>query len=126
MTSHLCCFYRESVLSALEMINELRITHRQERVLTRHLQYHIGQSFCPSWRHVDILYNGNSEVNVGSLSWDYDCTHKAKTIEWCQTNIDTEVENHQMSRVLQSCNMEPSTIKGVQVVVGGNHGDTAF
>jgi hypothetical protein len=93
--------------------------------LMRHLQYHIGQSFCPSWRHVDILYNGHSEVNVESLSWDCNCTHKAKTIEWCQADKDMEVEN-QMSRVLQSHNVEPSTIKGVQLVVGGNHGDTVF
>jgi hypothetical protein len=31
-----------------------------------------------------------------------------------------------MSRVLQSHNVEPSTIKGVQVIVGSGHGDTAF
>ncbi len=33
-----------------------------------------------------------------------------------------------MRRVLQlqSHNVEPSTIEGVQVVVGGDHGDTAF
>ena len=106
------------------MISELRITHKQEKVLTRHLRYHISQGFCPSWRHVEILYNGHSEVNVGSLSWDYN-GQKAINVEWCQTDIDTEVEN-QMSRVLQSHNVEPSTIKGVQVIVGGDHGDTAF
>ena len=31
-----------------------------------------------------------------------------------------------MSRVLQSHNVEPSTVKGVQVVVNGDHGDTVF
>ncbi len=29
-----------------------------------------------------------------------------------------------MSRVLQSHNVEPSTIMGVQVIVGSDHGDT--
>jgi hypothetical protein len=88
ISSHLCLFYRESVLLVLEknsipvcspmsaaiyaaMISELRITHEQEKVLTRHLRYHISQRFCPSWRHVEILYDGHSEVNVSSLSWDY-------------------------------------------------------
>jgi hypothetical protein len=107
ISSHLCRFYRESVLSILEknsipvcspisvtiyaaMISELKITHEQEKVLTRHLRYHIGQGFYPSQRHVEILYNGHKEVNVGSLFWDHDRTQKAKTVEWCQTDIDME------------------------------------
>jgi hypothetical protein len=142
ISSHYCCFYRESVLLVLEknsipvcssisatiyaaMISELRTTHEHKKVLTRHLRYLIGQCFCPSRRHFEILYNGHSEINVGSLSWDYNGTQKAKTVEWCQTDIIMEVEN-QMSRVLQSHNVEPSTSKGIQVVVGGDHGDTAF
>jgi hypothetical protein len=62
------------------MISKLRITHEQEKVLMRHLRYHIGQGFCPSWQHVEILYNGHSEVNLSSLSWDYDGTQKAKLL----------------------------------------------
>ncbi len=107
------------------MIRDLRITHKQEKVLTRHLRHHIGKGFCPSRRDVEILYDGRSEVHVGSLSWDYDGTQKAETVQWCQTDVDNEVAS-QMSRVLQSHKVQPSNIEEVQVIVGGDHGDTAF
>ncbi len=95
IANHMCRYHRESVLAVLEknafyvsppmsgtifgaLISELRITHKQEKVLRKHLQHHIGIHFCPTRRDVEILYDGHREVHVGSLSWDYDGAHKAE------------------------------------------------
>ena len=65
------------------------------------------------------------EVYSGSIEFTYDGKEKEEFIEWTEKNINDEITVY-LQRHLNSKSITPSEVKRVQVVVGGDHGDTAF
>ena len=51
--------------------------------------------------------------------------NKAEFVEWTEKNIDEEITLY-LERYLSSRSVQPSVVAHVQVVVGEDHGDTAF
>ena len=72
-----------------------------------------------------ILSDGHSVVSYGSCDFIYDDKKKAEFVEWTEKNIDEEITLY-LQRHLSSRSVQPSDVASVQVVVGGDHGDTAF
>jgi hypothetical protein len=72
-----------------------------------------------------MLAEGHCEVYSGSIEFTYDGKEKAEFIEWTEKNINDEITVY-LQRHLNSKSITPSEVKRVQVVVGGDHGDTAF
>ncbi len=96
-----------------------------ERELKKHLSAHLGKGFCPTRRSINMLSEGHCEVYYGSIEFTYKGKEKAEFIEWTEKNINDEITVY-LQRHLNSKSITPSEVKGVQVVVGGDHGDTAF
>jgi hypothetical protein len=72
-----------------------------------------------------MLANVHCDVHYGSMEFTYDGKEKAEFIEWTEKNINNKIEVY-LQRHLTSKSIAPSDIECVQVVVGGDHGDTAF
>ncbi len=89
VSNHLCRFYRDSFVAALEkqgmaiatpmstvqyvaMLNALKVTGTKERVLLRYLQQYVGKEFCPTQRGVSILAEGHTNLHTGSIQWMYE------------------------------------------------------
>ncbi len=64
-------------------------------------------------------------TGYGSCNFTYDNKEKSELIEWTQKKIDEEICIY-LQRHLLSRSVEPSDVARVQIVVGGDHGDTAF
>jgi hypothetical protein len=96
-----------------------------ERELKKYLSDHLGNGFCPTRRSVDMLAEGHCEVYSGSIEFTYDGKEKAEFIEWTEKNINDEITVY-LQRHLNSKSITPSEVKRVQVIVGGDHGNTAF
>jgi hypothetical protein len=96
-----------------------------ERELKKHLRAHLGKGFCPTRRSLDMLAEGHTKVHYGSIEFAYDGKEKAEFIEWTEKNINEEITVY-LQRHLTSKSILPSEVVRVQVVVGGDHGDTAF
>jgi hypothetical protein len=142
ITNHIIRFYRDSFLAACEtqgvpMCKPMSATHFQamlcagrvsgtgEKELKKHLSAHLGKGFCPTRRSVDMLSDGHCEVYYGSMEFTYDKKEKAEFIEWTEKNVEDEIAVN-LQRHLMSKSIAPSEVESVQVVVGGDHGDTAF
>ena len=96
-----------------------------ERELKKHLSAHLGKGFCPTRWSVDMLAKGHCDVHYGSMEFTYGGKEKAEFIEWTEKNINDEIEVY-LQRHLTRKSITPSEVKGAQVVMGGDHGDTAF
>ena len=101
--------------------------HAIERELKKHLSAHLGKGFCPTRRSTGMMSDGHCEVHYGSMDFTYDDKKKKKAefIEWTEKDINTEFEVY-LQRHLTSRSITPSEVESVEVVVGGDHGDTAF
>ena len=101
------------------------VTGEGERELKKYLSAHLGKGFCPTRRSVDMLAEGHCKITYGSTEFKYDGIDKAEFAEWTIKDIHDEITVY-LQRYLTSKSVMPAVIKRVQVVVGGNHGDTAF
>jgi hypothetical protein len=72
-----------------------------------------------------MLSDGHSEVKYNMLEFTYDNKEMADIVEWTEKRIDNEICAY-LQRHLHAHSITPSNVEGVQVVVGGDHGDTAF
>ena len=72
-----------------------------------------------------MLSEGHSVVHYGSCEFTFEGKNKAEFVEWTEKNIDEEITLY-LQRHLSSRSVQPSEVARVQVVVGGDHGDTAF
>jgi hypothetical protein len=93
--------------------------------LKRHISVHLGKGFCPTRRSVDMLSNSHSKVTYGRKEFTYNNRDKAEIVEWTEKQIDKEICIYLQCH-LEAQSITPSDFKGVQVVVGGDHRDTAF
>lgn len=142
MSKHLIKFYNDSFLAACEkegvpvikpmtatsfqaMLNAGKVTGTGERELKKHLSSHLGKGFCPTRRSVNMLSEGHGVVHYGSKQFTYDKKEKSEFVEWTEKNIDEEMTIY-LQRHLSSKSIQPCDVKCVQMVVGGDHGDTAF
>ena len=107
------------------MISAASVSGTGERELKKHLGAHLGKGFCPTRRSVDMFSDGHTEVHYGSIEFTYDGKEKAEFVEWTEKNINDEITVY-LQRHLASKSITPSEVVRVQVVVGGDHGDTAF
>jgi len=96
-----------------------------KRELKKLLSAHLGKGFCPTRQSVDMLAEGHCKVHYGSIDFSYDGKEKAEIIEWTEKNMNEEITVY-LQRHLKSKSITPSEVEQVKVVVGGNHGDTAF
>jgi hypothetical protein len=96
-----------------------------KREYKKHLSAHLGKGFCPTRRSVDMLAEGHCKVYYDSIKFTYDGKEKAEFIEWTEKNINDEITVY-LQQHLNSKSITPSEVKCIQVVVGGDHGDTAF
>ena len=72
-----------------------------------------------------MLSEGHSVVHYGSCEFTFEGKNKAEFVEWTEKNIDEEITLYLQCH-LSSRSVQPSEVARVQVVVGGDHGDTAF
>jgi hypothetical protein len=107
------------------MLSAGRVSGMSKKELKKHLSAHLGKGFCPTRRSVAMLAEGHSEVHFGKIEFIYDGKEKAEIIEWAKKNIHKEFIIY-LQRHLNSQSITPSNVERVQVVVGGDHGDTAF
>jgi hypothetical protein len=142
IANHLIRFYKDSVLDALEtqhipickpmsateftaMVSAGKINATGERELKKHLRAHLGKGFCPTRRSVHMLSEGHGTIRYGSIEFTFPGKQQAEVVEWTEKKIDDEITRY-LQRHLRSKNVKPSDVKYVQVVAGGDHGDTAF
>ena len=71
-----------------------------------------------------MLAKGHTIVHYGSIEFAYDGKEKAEFIELTEKNINEEITVY-LQRHLTSKSILPSEVVHIQVVVGGDHGDTA-
>jgi hypothetical protein len=72
-----------------------------------------------------MLAEGHFEVHYSTMEFTYEGKEKAEYIEWTEKNINEEITIY-LQRHLTSKSITPSDVASFQVVVGGDHGDTAF
>ena len=142
IANHLLRFYKDSVLAACEtqnvpvckamtatqfqaMLTAGKVTGDGERELKKHLSAHLGKGFCPTRRSVDMLAEGHCKITYGCKEFLYDGKDKAEFVEWTEKDINDEITVY-LKKHLTSKSVMPANIQRVQVVVGGDHGDTAF
>jgi hypothetical protein len=72
-----------------------------------------------------MLAEGHSEVHYGTMEFTYEGKEKAEFIEWTEKSIHDEICIY-LQRHLNSQSITPSDVECIQVVVSGDHGDTAI
>ena len=107
------------------MLHAGKVTGTGERELKKHLTSHLGQGFCPTRRSINMLSEGHGIVHYGSCQFTYDGKEKSEFVEWTEKNLDKEI-TLELKRHLSSKSVMPTDVLRVQVVVGGDHGNTAF
>jgi hypothetical protein len=107
------------------MLHAGKVSRTGERELKKHLCAHLGQGFCPTRHSVNMLLEGHGIVHYDSCDFTYDGKEKPEFVEWTEKNINKEICIF-LQRLLLSKLVQPSDVVLVQVVVGGNHGNTAF
>jgi hypothetical protein len=142
MNKHLIKFYKDSFLAVCKtagvpvikvmrtmafqaMLNVGKVTGTGERELKKHLSSHLGKGFCPTQRSINMLSEGHGVVHYGSKHFTYDGKEKSEFIQWTEKNIDKEITMY-LQRHLSSKSIQPCNVKHVQMVVGGDHGNTTF
>ncbi len=142
MNKHFIKFYKDSFLATCKttgvpvikpmrakafqaMLNAGKVTGTGERELKKHLSSHLGKGFCPTQQSINMLSEGHGVVHYGSKHFTYDGKEKSEFVQWTEKNIDEEItmylQRHLSSKLIQPCN-----VKHVKMVVGGDHGNTAF
>ena len=98
-----------------------------KRKLEKHFSVnaHFGKGFCPTRPSVNMLAEGHCKVHYGSIKFTYNRKEKAEYIEWTKKNINNKITVY-LQRHLKSKSITSSEVEQVQVVVRGDHGDTAF
>ena len=95
--------------------------------MKKHLRAHLGPGFCPTRKNVSILSEGHGFVHYGSIVFTFEVKSQKEFIEWTEKSIDDKISRYlHLQRHLMSKSVNPSDVLSVQVVVGGDHGDTAF
>jgi hypothetical protein len=107
------------------VLNAGKVTGTGERELKKHLSFHLGKGFCPTRQSVNMLLEGHGVVHCRSKHSTYNGKEKSKFVQWTEKNIDEEIKMY-LQRHLSSKLIQPCDVKHVQMVVGGDHGDTAF
>jgi hypothetical protein len=142
ISKHLITFYKDSFFAACNtqgvlvikpmtatefqsMLHAGKVSGTGERELKKHLSTHLGEGFCPTRCSVHMLSEGHASVHYGSLNFTYDGKEKSEFIEWTEKNIDEEISIY-LQHHLTSKFIQPYDVIRVQVVVGGDHGDTTF
>ena len=72
-----------------------------------------------------MLAEGHCKITYGCKEYLYDGKDKAEFVEWTEKDINDEITVY-LKKHLTSKSVMPANIQRVQVVVGGDHGDTAF
>ncbi len=142
ITNHIIKFYKDSFLATCKtqgvpvikpmsatqsqaMLHAGKVTGTGERELKKHLSSHLGKDFFPNRRSVNMLSEGHGVVHYGCCDFTYDGKKKSEFFKWIEKNIDEEIATY-LQRHLSSKSVMPADVLCVHVVVGGNHGDTAF
>ncbi len=142
MNKQLIKFYKDSFLAACKttgvpvikpmramafqaMLNAGKVTGTGERGLKKHLSSHLGKGFFPTRRSVNMLSEGHGVVHYSSKHFTYDGKEKSEFVQWTEKNIDEDITMC-LQRHLSSKSIQPCDVKHVQMVVGGDHGNTAF
>ena len=70
---------------------------------------------------MSLLAKGNSKFYTNSIQFKYDGkVDKEETMEWTEKDLHLEIETY-LTRGLRSRKVQPSDVKTVQAVIGGNH-----
>jgi hypothetical protein len=72
-----------------------------------------------------MLAKSHCDITHGGLQFTHDGKEKAEFIEWTEKNIHDEIIVY-LKKYLTNKSVMPAGVARVQVVVGGDHGDTAF
>jgi hypothetical protein len=107
------------------MMCAARISGTGEQEMKKHLCAHLGPGFCPTKKNVSMLSEGRGVVHYDSIDFTLEGKTLTEFIEWTEKSIDDEIARY-LQRHLMSKNVNPSDVLSVQVVFGGNHGETAF
>jgi len=92
-----------------------------------HLHAHLGPGFCPTRKNVSILSEGHGVAYYDSIDFTFKVKTQKEFIEWTEKSIDDKIAGYlHLQHHLMSKSVNPSDVLSVQVVVGGDHGDTAF
>jgi hypothetical protein len=99
---------------------------RSRRVVTKHLRHHFGKhSFAPEYK-VNTLCDGHMEVFKGVLELPKTKEGAGEKNHYNEKNIADELAA-QMARQLNSHGIkDPSRIKRIDVMAGGDYGQGAF
>ena len=71
-----------STVKYVAMLNSLKISGKQERILARYLTEHLGNSFCPTQMAIGKLTTGHADVKTGMKLWTYQGKENEETVEW--------------------------------------------
>ncbi len=101
-------------------------SRRHRRALMRHLRHHFGNVFA-SERKVEMLCAGHTEVYTGTYKLRSKKKEGASTdIKYSRKNVTHELAA-QLTRQLNYRDInDPSRIKRIDVMAGGDHGQGAF
>ena len=69
------------------------------------------------------MAEGHSVIDTGSTQWMYDSREKEETVECSEKDIHSKLE---ILLIRELKGRDPSDVKAVQAVIGGDHGETAF
>jgi hypothetical protein len=73
-----------------------------------------------------MLAEGHCDIHYDSLKFTCDGKDKAEFVEWTEKNIHNEIVIYLQHHLMSKSIIMPSSVARVQVVMGGNHGVTAF
>ena len=72
-----------------------------------------------------MLSEGPRVMHYDSIYFTFEAKMQTEFIEWTEKSIDDEIARY-LQPHLMSKKVNPSNVLSVQVVVGGDHGNTAF
>ncbi len=72
-----------------------------------------------------MLSEGHGVVHYGCCDFTYNGKPNSEFVEWTEKNIDEEITLY-LQRHLSSKSIMPADVLHVDVVAGGDHGNTAF
>ncbi len=73
------------------MLSMLKITGAQERILTRYIQEHFGNSFCPTQMAIAMLTKGHADIHTDSKEWIYQSKEIEEMFKWWDMDLDKAV-----------------------------------
>jgi hypothetical protein len=93
--------------------------------MKKHLRAHLGPGFCPTQKNMSMLSEGHGGMHYNSIDFTFEGKTQTEFIGWTEKSTDGEIARY-LQRHLMSKNVNPTDVLSVQVVVGGDHGNTAF